>query len=502
MKDKIIKKDITMKNLALRLLILSSKLFITSFLIVGCTEEPELWKVKESDQVISQYVESIPDFSDFQELLVSTGLKSLMAIRGPFTLFIPSNAAMSEYYALKNVSSHTGFSQEFKRELVLNHLIPFRIETGDIGLGAIREVNGIGDYLVTEFDGADIIINKTSKIIKRNINVSNGVVHHIDKVIDPISKSVYEILESNPSFSLFTEGLKRTNLKDTLQLINFPFGTRTARTRFTILAVADTTFNRFGINNIDQLIAYFTDSPQTITQLNNGFYRYMEYHCLAETYYLNNFNTRLYPILSYDNNISMTVTDDYKINLVPATQQYTGFLVDHSNYPAKNGAIHTVTDLLPVFQPRPTVFEWETTDHFDIKQGDYFGKYYMRWHDGQNTFKNIKWEADYLLYYYKIAHSLINDDALSASGWFWVEVTTPKIMKGKYRLSGDIWNNQFDYAVYIDGVNTANIKRSDPAKTTSWGEFDWTETREHTVRIVATSPGLLFWDTVIFTPIQ
>jgi hypothetical protein len=96
----------------------------------------------------------------------------------------------------------------------------------------------------------------------------------------------------------------------------------------------------------------------------------------------------------------------------------------------------------------------------------------------------------------------MNHDCLSMSGWWWVEVTTPKIMKGKYRITSNLWGGQVDYAVYVDGENTAMIKRSDPAESTSWGEFEWTETKEHKIKVVAKSPGLLFWDTVIFTPIQ
>jgi uncharacterized surface protein with fasciclin (FAS1) repeats len=493
-----------MKNLAWKILTTGSKIFVTAWLLVGCTDDPVLWNVRSTEQVITQYVETNEQFSEFNELLISTGLNSLLSVRGPFTLFLPTNDAMREYYTMKGVSSFRDFSADFQYSLVMNHLIPSRIETGDIGLGAIRDVNGIGDYLVTEFEGAEIILNKYSKIIRRNVITANGVLHHIQKVLDPVSKSVFEVLEEMPAFSLFTEGLRRTNLKDTLNMIDFPFGKRMARTRFTILAVADTTFNRYGITNIDQLIAYFTNAPDSITHIRNGFYRYMEYHCLAETYYLNEFNTRLYPILSYDNNVSVTVDTDYKLNLIPATQKYTGFIIEHSNYPAKNGAVHTVNDLLPVFQPRPTALVWETTDHFDMKQGDYFGKHYMRWFDGQNTFKNIKWEGDYMLYYFKDHNTgkLMNHDCLSMSGWWWVEVTTPKIMKGKYRITSNLWSGQIDYAVYVDGENTAMIKRTDPAESTSWGEFEWTETKEHKIKVVAKSPGLLFWDTVIFTPIQ
>ena len=88
------------------------------------------------------------------------------------------------------------------------------------------------------------------------------------------------------------------------------------------------------------------------------------------------------------------------------------------------------------------------------------------------------------------------------SGWWWVEITTPKIMKGKYNVTANLWWDNTNYAVYIDGVNTALVKSTDPAETTSWGEFDWTTTERHTIKVVTQSPGLLFWDTVIFTPIN
>ncbi len=161
-----------------------------------------------------------------------------------------------------------------------------------------------------------------------------------------------------------------------------------------------------------------------------------------------------------------------------------------------------LTDLLPVYEPEPTVIVFETTDYFDLKQGDYFGKYYARWFDGQNTFEYIKWEGDYMLYYFKDHDTgkLLNDDCLSMSGWWWVEITTPKIMKGKYILTSNLWSGNIICRLYR-WVKTANlINASDPAESTPWGEFNWTETERHTIKVVAKSPGLLFWDTLIFTP--
>jgi len=401
------------------------------------------------------------------------------------------------------------FPMDFLVDLVRNHIIAAEITTGDIGLGALRDTNAIGDFLVSEFEGADIIINKYAKIIKRDVRVANGYVHVLDKVIDPITKDIYTVIAEDPSYKIFAEGLQKTGLKDTLQLIRFPYGNRVARTRFTVLAVADTIYHRYGINSVNDLIKWTDANPDSITFLNNQLYRYMEYHCLTGTSYLSDLNTQLYPILSHDNNISVKVDTDYKINQDTKTKKYTGFNVPASNTPAKNGAIHSINDLLPVTDPEPGVITIETTDFFDIQQGDYIGKYYMKWHDGKNTFANIKWEGDYLLYYYKPNHgrtAILHNDALSILGFWTIEITTPKIMKGKYAVSANIWTGGDDLPIfdaYVDGIRTAsNINARISGTKMTFGEVDYTKTEEHKVKLVCTGWGVLFWDTIIFTPVK
>jgi uncharacterized surface protein with fasciclin (FAS1) repeats len=486
-------------------------LAMSFMLFTFCSQDPNLWKVDSTNQVASDYINSNPEFSEFAKLVQLTGLEPLLGIRGPYTIMLPNNDAMFAFYKENGKNSLEEFDLNFLNSLIRNHLITNEISTADVGLGALRDTNAIGDYLVTEFQGSDIILNKKSKIIDRDVRLANGYAHVIDKVIDPVTKDIYTVVAEDPSYKIFAEGLKITGLNDTLQVISFKFGSRTARTRFTILAVPDSVYQRNGINNIDDLIKYTGANPDSITYLNNPFYRYMEYHCLNNTYYLNTFESTLYPILSSDNNVSMNIDTDYKINLFPKTQKYTAFIVPASNVPAKNGSIHSINGLLPVIEPEPVPIIFETTDFFDFKQGYWYDKQYEKFSDGKNQFANIHWVGDYMQYHWKAAGTggvLLNDDCLQMIGWFSLSVTFPKVMKGKWEVGiyQPNWGDITSCLVYIDDVlcdtHYLGARTGGSAGLQKVAEVDWKTTSQHTIRMENYFYGMIFWDYVKFTPIK
>jgi uncharacterized surface protein with fasciclin (FAS1) repeats len=485
-------------------------LFLIVLVFISCQEEPKLWELKSTELVASDYIKSKPEYSEFAKLIEMTGLNPLLGIKGPYTVIIPDNDAMMAYYKDKGVKSLADFDQKFLLDLAYNHLITNELVTGDFGLGALRDTNALGDFLVTEFEGSDIILNKSSKIIHRDIQLANGYAHVIDKVIDPVTIDIYTLITKDPSYKIFAEGLELSGIKDTLQQIKFPYGRKTARTRFTVLAVPDTVYQSHGINNVDDLIKWCGANPDSLTHLNNPFYRYIEYHCIAGTYYLSDLNTQLYPILSHDNNIMMTIDTDYKINELPKIKEYTGFIIPSSNTPAKNGALHAINDLLPVIQPDPVTMIFETTDFFDLKQKDCFGKYYDKWEDGKNTFAKIKWVGNYMQYYYKPTQpENLNYDALQMFGYWSISVTFPKVMKGKYKVSvyQPGWTEQIaPCKVYLDGVLTPYHYETGPtggkAGLQKIADADFKTTAEHTITLENFLWGGLWWDYAKFEPVK
>ena len=141
-----------------------------NFLGINCQDEVKEWERDSNELVITEYVYSVLEqFSEFGEVLQLTGIENLLRVRGPFTLFLPTNIAMKEYYARQNVSSYTELETEELEKLVNNHILEGEVTAGSIGLGTLSFLNGLGDFIASDFLGIDILLNKSAIIIKRDI---------------------------------------------------------------------------------------------------------------------------------------------------------------------------------------------------------------------------------------------------------------------------------------------------------------------------------------------
>jgi uncharacterized surface protein with fasciclin (FAS1) repeats len=482
-------------------------LILMGITFVGCQEKPQIWEKDSSSLVITDYVISNDNYSEFLKLLEYTGLDNFLRIRGPYTLLVPTNDAVLEYYQSKNLTAYTSLSVDEAKTLVINHIFNGELSTGTISPGKLLFKNGLGDYVACDLIGTEIVINKTATITKRDVKAANGYVHEINKVLEPITESVFDVLSKNPDYSIFVKALNLTGLADTLDLIEFPYGNATARTGFTILAIPDTLFGRKGISSIDDLIATYSDNDD-YTNPKNGLYLYMSFHCLSGIHYFSDFvNRDNYYIITNDNYVTMSIDKLYKIN--KTADGYTSFYEVLSNIPAKNGTIHTIDNLFSYAESEPTEVTVQTTDFFDLQQGSYYLDHYQSFYDGENTFKYIKWDAEYLMYYIKPNHNLMDDDCLKLQGHFTVQITTPKIRKGKYTMTGFLFFGG-GYAImkcyvddeYIGIVDPTAANWGDPPITFGKGEVEFTETKQHSIKLVTITPGGCFWDFVRFTPVK
>ncbi|MBQ0022626.1 MAG: fasciclin domain-containing protein [Prevotellaceae bacterium] len=196
---------------------LNSSLFTLS----SCSDDPDAENYYTfTGEMVSDYLDNRPEqFSQFVDILKRSGMYGMMATYGTYTCLAPTNEAVESYLRSKGKSSVAEMSKEECDTLAWNHIIKYTYFTTDLHDGNFPTANMNDRYLTFSCDsdatnGNNIIyfVNKASQLIARDDSVENGVVHTINKVIQPSSQYLPELIMDNPEVSIFASALEKTGL--------------------------------------------------------------------------------------------------------------------------------------------------------------------------------------------------------------------------------------------------------------------------------------------------
>lgn len=254
-----------------RLIRLTFGLFL-SFALLNCTSE----KIKEStDETvnITDYLKQNDDYSMFLEMLEITNYASFMNTYGTYTLFLPTNDAVKKYLSDVGAASLKDVPIEDLKEVVKLHILDQEVATTSFTDGKIATPTQQGQFLITGATNVDgissVTVNKVSKITISNIDVGNGLIHVIDKVLRVADITLAKTIEADKNLSLFTEALKATGWYDKLnqpltkETITTTVGGVTTTTNtlvghLSVLAQTNEVFKAAGFNTLDDLKARYS----------------------------------------------------------------------------------------------------------------------------------------------------------------------------------------------------------------------------------------------------
>lgn len=123
-----------------------------------------------------------PEFSTFKELAVSADVIGLFQGTGPFTVFIPNNAAFEKLGWLKLRELRNPSNKDQLAELLLDHVLPGKYMAKNLKTMTVKTVGGAN--LVIRAENGSITVNG-AKVLKTDLVGPNGVVHEIDTVLLP-----------------------------------------------------------------------------------------------------------------------------------------------------------------------------------------------------------------------------------------------------------------------------------------------------------------------------
>lgn len=217
-------------------------IFAASMLSLNsCTEN-----IDDSDlytftgETMVDHFENDPEnFSDYLTILgkvhpskrSESTMLELLSARGNYTCFAPTNDAIKQYLdslLLLNQVTSTDVNlipDSIAESIVFNSIIENDNEeaysTTDFIEGALSRTNMNDRYINISYgndvDGSSVIfVNVDSRVIIKDIEVTNGYIHAIDKVLSPSTATVGDLVMNTPNTSFFGRLLDITGWVDQL----------------------------------------------------------------------------------------------------------------------------------------------------------------------------------------------------------------------------------------------------------------------------------------------
>lgn len=350
-------------------------------------------------QTIASFCQDTPELSMYYSLLERSNNVSLLNLYGHYTCFAPTNEAVQAFLDKHNATMDD-ISDELLEKLVYNSLI--RSEsvaylTDDFPDGALGQVSmadrTVNVSFTTSAEGArEIWINTQSKILSANNEVHNGVVHVVSTVIEPTDKTLLEVMREYPEFSLWADAYEATGMyknmidmydesyvnpyEDGVLYYNYPDwppfkAPDKLKLGYTIFAEPNALLKKNGIVSLETMENYakrFYGSADlgNYQSENNPLYKFIAYHMLDRRLETNEFiytgtltttswaaeNCEYYEtFLPYHIMMiqapSVSTNTGNRIN-TRSDGSYVGYSSDRGKYniAARNGVIHTLTDML------------------------------------------------------------------------------------------------------------------------------------------------------------
>lgn len=263
-------------------------------------------------------------YSQFQALLERANYFSLLSTYGTFTVFAPDNDAFNTWLHEKGYTSINDIPDAVCDTVARTHIVSKgAFFTTDYSDGALPEMNMDDRFLVLTSD-SDVqnnnalllYVNKNAKIVEKDDSVTNGVVHTIDHVLNASNLFLPDLMEDDPTITLFNQALALTHMNDSLtkyidesysvsddsvtEGIIKHYGGRDMPAyyperryfKYTAFVEPDSIYHANGINTIEDLIAYAkrvydqsfpTDAglyDDDYTNRHNPLNRFVSYHLM------------------------------------------------------------------------------------------------------------------------------------------------------------------------------------------------------------------------------
>lgn len=511
---------------------------------LSCDEETLEIEFKDVEKltIYDYIVENQDKYSSFLKILEAGTLdKTLSAYNREndgYTLFLPDNDAINAFIGESDYASLDDLlnDEAYVRALCRFHVVNDKIDKNDFPFGALPELTLSEDVLtvgiVIQPDTSYYMINNQAPVIRPNIEMSNGFIHLVGAVLEPITITTYDWISQHDGFTVFKAAVDATGLNE---LLSLNIKADPDKLQFTLLIEPDSIYNKRGIFNLTDLANMISPGRTDYTNPLNPLYNYVAYHVLTDMRFLSDYQNDENPVstnYATYSDIPLHIDGtgiDIKINrykevfetIIEGTDttyiDYVGMLYDASNVMTQSGVIHMIDQVMKQQPPSKAIQTYEFYnerffDEYRQKPGSYLI-------DEQDSalLNVISYTGSDLIYVLMEETAGLtmpwSNDYIMLDGDFVINYTIPKLVQGNYKvfLQADAYNDlNAVIEVFIDGrpiggtIDLANVgspTASAPFVRIELGTMNFLRYQEHTIMVRSLIPGSFSWDYIRFEPI-
>lgn len=488
------------------------------------------------EQPVGIFLAQKPEYSEWVKLLQRTDLYNALNVNMDFTCFIANNDAVAAYLKLKGYASVNDIPEKEATYLMGYHIIPGAAYKQSAFSGKLKDSTASGDYLsvVIREGGANAMyVNDTALIVVKDIEVINGCLHQLNAVLDPITRTVWDVLNTTEDYSIFRDAVKECGLQDWLTSRSVTEDEITMRDYKTLFVVSNTIFRANGINSLAELHQKYSGEA---TDKESQFYKFIAYHAIntnsdfadLATFSSDskekskNISTKAELTLIKVEELSNLTTAEEKIVLNRSTDS-VHLLPGKYDIQCMNGYVHEIDKLMePPFEIEATTVTFDLCDIDACRKLEFYGRVadnsitdQSNWSVDRATAKDIEWftvpdNNDAIRYQIRRDQSWApsKDLLMMNLGYVgWVKIRTPLIAKGTYKLN----LYKFAYStvrgkcqMYIDDKIIGPILDfgGSGSNNTEIGVIEFTENARHIIKFSAIKKGVMEADRIVFTPVK
>lgn len=190
---------------------------ILSLSVIACSSDDDGGDVIVPTNSIADFVENNPDYSSLNSALIAANLKTTLDGNDEYTVFAPNNAAFNAFLSTNGFSNLDEVPVELLTEVLLNHVLAGEVRAADLSTGYIETASTMspGNNNLSMYINLDegVMINGVAEVTSADVEVDNGVIHAVDKVIELPDITTFAL--ADPNFEILVAALTRED--------DFPF---------------------------------------------------------------------------------------------------------------------------------------------------------------------------------------------------------------------------------------------------------------------------------------